>query len=267
MENIKDVVKLSATDLPQQLSEVQKAFLEKRTPAVFIKSRPIRGGGNANYVEVGYVIEMLNAIFGMGAWDWEYEIVVALSFPNTKQIVLTGKLTCRIHDKSSGEVIATIIKTASGGGEIKTPKGGTEPIDLADDVKSASADALKKAASLIGIAADVYYPSVYMTKQKLKAKNAQPVLSEAGGFTEHEIEEVEAIDDKDQRIALQRQIFALGKELAVKGKLILIGLSDMEKKEHIKKWLNSQNVQLHSFSQDPIEVLNSAIMAMQDALQ
>ena len=49
-----------------------------------------------------------------------------------------------------------VSKEAYGGADIKQASGGGKVIDIADDLKSASTDALKKAGSMIGIAADIY---------------------------------------------------------------------------------------------------------------
>ncbi len=48
----------------------------------------------------------------------------------------------------------------NGSSEVKKMKDGTI-MDLANDYKSAASDCLKKCASLLGIAFDVYHPSVH----------------------------------------------------------------------------------------------------------
>jgi hypothetical protein len=53
-----------------------------------------------------------------------------------------------------------ISKEQYGGSDIKKYSQGTkigQPLDIANDLKSAGSDALKKCASLFGIAQDVYW--------------------------------------------------------------------------------------------------------------
>lgn len=133
------------------LTEAQKSLVEKRTPPQYIKERRGRGG-TFSYVEVGYVIDQLNQLFNF-MWDFEVlEEKIGL-----KQIWVKGKLTAHIGPGID------VVKTAYGGIEIKVYAETTEAhkagevIDIADDLKAAASDALKKAASLIGVASDIYW--------------------------------------------------------------------------------------------------------------
>lgn len=83
--------------LPQYLNKAQLAFISQKTPKQFIKMRPGPGGTRLAYVEVGYVINMLN-------------------------------------QKNTGDTIS-----------------------VADDLKAAASDCLKKCASMLGVAGDVYW--------------------------------------------------------------------------------------------------------------
>jgi len=134
---------------PRQLTSINSP-----TPAEVLQIRKGRGGLEYVYVKTSWVIAKLNEIFGLG-WDFEIleqtpvEIAVKL-----KQIIVKGKLTAK--DKFG----RTISKTQFGSAEVKFLKGCPRDIehivDIADDYKAAASDALKKCASMLGIALDVY---------------------------------------------------------------------------------------------------------------
>ena len=133
------------------LNQNQLGHLLKKTPAKYIKKRPAKGGGDWNYVTGGYVKKCLNLMFG---WNWDFEIVSEEILLEAKQVIVKGKLTCRTYN-------ASIIKTQFGGADIKFKRGTDVHLDLANDFKAAASDALKKAASMIGIAADIYNPEEF----------------------------------------------------------------------------------------------------------
>ncbi len=138
--------KLSTTQpLPQYLSPAQQAFINQKTPRQFIKSRPGPGGIALSYVEVGYVINILNQVFG---WDWDFKILDQQI--GKKQVWVRGELTVRLRGH-------TITKGQYGGADIKLNRGSGEPVSIADDLKAAASDCLKKCASMLGIAGDVYW--------------------------------------------------------------------------------------------------------------
>ena len=130
--------------LPQYLNQAQLNFISQKTPEQFIKIRPGPGGIQLKYVEVGYVISVLNQVFG---WDWDFRIIDQQI--GKKQVWVRGELTVRLKDH-------TITKGQFGGSDIKSNRNG-EPISIADDLKTASSDCLKKCASMLGIANDLYW--------------------------------------------------------------------------------------------------------------
>jgi hypothetical protein len=134
----------SAVELPQFLNKAQLQFINQKTPKQFIKSRPGPGGMTLSYVEVGYVINMLNQVFG---WDWDFTIQEQQI--GKKQVWVRGELTVRVKDHS-------ICKSQFGGSDIKYNRN-SEPVSIADDLKTAASDCLKKCASMLGIAGDVYW--------------------------------------------------------------------------------------------------------------
>jgi len=128
------------------LNANQLKHLLKSTPAQYVKQRPAKGGGTWNYVSGGYVKKVLNLMFG---WDWDFEIVEEKILIEAKEIVVKGRLTCRTNGR-------TIVKMQYGNKDIIFRKGTEIPLSVGNDLKSAATDALKKCASEIGIAADIY---------------------------------------------------------------------------------------------------------------
>lgn len=144
MEEDKSKLGSATAVLPQRLSTAQLTFISQKTPAKFIKRRPGPGGMVLEYVEIGYVVNLLNQVFG---WDWDFRILEHQI--GKKQVWVKGELTVRIADHA-------IVKSHFGGSEIKFNKNN-EPISIADDLKAAVSDCLKKCASLLGIAGDIYW--------------------------------------------------------------------------------------------------------------
>lgn len=139
------------------LKEVKKAKYETaltnlvmgETPRDVVFERPIRGGSSVDYIPGWWFVEQLNSLF---SYLWDFEIL--RESVGQKQVWVLGKLTVRTWD---GLVIT---KNSYGGSDIKlysdkSDKAG-QVIDIGDDLKSAATDALKKAATLLGLASDVY---------------------------------------------------------------------------------------------------------------
>jgi len=115
------------------------------TPPQFIKQRPGRGKMVFDYVEANYIFQRLNAIFRC---DWDVDIVEQNIYKEAGQIATKARLTVRFAD---GRVVS---KTAWGGSDIKV--SNDKVIDIADDLKGSESDAIKKAASMLGLCWDVY---------------------------------------------------------------------------------------------------------------
>lgn len=126
------------------LNAKQLQLLLKKTPTDYVKERPAKGGGVWHYVSGAYVRKILNLMFG---WDWDFEVLSEMVQNN--QVIVKGKLTCRVNGKS-------IVKTQFGCKDIMMRKGSNEPLNLGNDFKSAATDALKKCSAELGIAGDIY---------------------------------------------------------------------------------------------------------------
>lgn len=138
------------TIIENELSQKVIQLFQKKTPKNCIKHRPGAGGMSFPYVEVGYIVNELNNAFGL-FWEWK----IIDKQVGKKQIWVQGELT--VKDPVTN---FSITKTQFGGADIKYSKATGEPIDIANDLKAASSDALKKTASLFGIASDIFYKEV-----------------------------------------------------------------------------------------------------------
>ena len=157
--------------MEKELTKFEKLSVEnaiKKTENIWVEKIQLRGG-IFNTVEIGYVEFELHRRYPL----WNFEIMEDKQIDG--QIVVKGKLTVNSLD---GKM--SIIKMQYGSAEVKKTKDG-KIMDLANDYKSAASDCLKKTASLLGIAFDVYHPKVYEKLKKLyavkdvKPKDVKPV--------------------------------------------------------------------------------------------
>lgn len=143
------------------VSDQQLIKIVQKTPAQHIYSRPGKGGQKFNYVTGNYVVKVLNFVFG---WNWDYEVIAHGVQGN--QVWVQGKLTVK---SPKGE---TISKTQFGRADIKFLKNSKDMLDFGNDLKGATTDAMKKCASLLGIASDVYGKLEYKQEANVEVKEA-----------------------------------------------------------------------------------------------
>lgn len=166
---------LSKADNPI-LNEGQLNMLLSETPKNHTYERPAKGGGNWTYVTGIYVKKVLNFVFG---WDWSFEIKDFKIDMDAKQCIVQGRLTINVKDRSiikeqfgrSDIAFKTEIVTHQDGkpvmikdnnGKEKAKRISTNnPLDLGNDLKAAATDALKKCASELGVASDIYGPDEF----------------------------------------------------------------------------------------------------------
>ena len=72
-------------------------FFLRRTPSIYTRKRPAKGGGQWTYVSGGYVKKVLNLAFG---WDWDFEIIDEIVNLEARQVIVKGRLTVRSNGKS-----------------------------------------------------------------------------------------------------------------------------------------------------------------------
>jgi hypothetical protein len=164
------------TKAPSPLSQQQLLFILQRTPVNHIYRRKAKGEGEWEYVTGVYVKKVLNYCFG---WMWDFSIKEHGREGN--QIWVLGKLT--IKNKNGKEMIS---KEQFGRADIKFYKDKSKGIvDYGNDLKAAATDALKKCASELGIASDVYGREEFKDIQKVDRGYIPP----KDEITDAEIEE------------------------------------------------------------------------------
>ncbi len=104
-----------------------------------VKTRPGQGGRSLSYVETHAVIARLNE-----AADFEWSFEVTKHDVLADEVIVLGRLT-----------IDGVTKMAFGGSSVTRDNTGKE-VSLADDLKAATSDAIKKTASLFGIGLELY---------------------------------------------------------------------------------------------------------------
>jgi recombination DNA repair RAD52 pathway protein len=107
-----------------------------------IKQREGSFGKMLDYIEGHAVIQRLNDAFD-GSWSFtinQHEIL-----KETDEVIVIGELKA-----------GNVVKTQFGSSRITRAKEGGEIISLADDLKAAATDALKKAATLLGVGLHLY---------------------------------------------------------------------------------------------------------------
>ena len=138
------------------MTNAQLLMVLQKTPANHIYSRKAKGGGYWDYVTGVYVKKSLNYIFG---WMWDFQIVD--KGKEGDLVWVQGRLT--VKDREGKPMI---IKEQFGRADIKFKRGTETPLDYGNDLKAAATDALKKCASELGIASDIYGKNEFKDIQK-----------------------------------------------------------------------------------------------------
>lgn len=132
------------------LATRQNRIIKAETPREFVKERAGKGGKKFTYVETGYVIARLNEAFSPLGWEFK--------------ITERGETQRKNENSTEGEVWVygelTIIDHKQGFRVTKGQYGQHnvyEKVPMGDAYKAAASDALKKCASLMGIALDIYW--------------------------------------------------------------------------------------------------------------
>ena len=116
------------------MDERVREILEHPFARELVKTR--KGAfGKLSYIEVVHYVKRLNEAF---AGDWSFDIVEHRILDN--EVVVLGKLTA-----------AGVKKTAFGGASITVARESGERVSVADDLKAAASDSLKKCCSLAGV--------------------------------------------------------------------------------------------------------------------
>lgn len=148
------------TLFPEQLIHILQS-----TPKNHIYKRAAKGGGEWEYVTGAYVKKVLNYVF---AWNWDFEIKDKGTEGDLLWVL--GRLTVRTK---SG---VTIVKEQFGRADMKKKRDGTGYLDYGNDLKAAATDALKKCASELGIASDVYAKNEFKEVQLVKEEENPMII-------------------------------------------------------------------------------------------
>ena len=119
---------------------MNRSILEQPFDAALVKTRKGHSGQTITYVEGTEYIRRLNEAFES---QWSFEIIE--HHIRDAEVIVLGRIT------ADG-----ITKTAFGGSPITVSRDTGEVISLADDLKAAATDSLKKACSLLGIGLHLY---------------------------------------------------------------------------------------------------------------
>lgn len=163
----------------------QLIHILQKTPAQHIYKRPAKGGGEWEYVTGAYVKKVLNYVF---AWNWDFE--VKEKGQEGDLLWVLGRLTVRTKN-------ATIIKEQFGRADMKKKRDGTGYLDYGNDLKAATTDALKKCASELGIASDVYAKEEF---KEIKLQTEPEVIEGASEpATENQLETIKSMLPEEKR--------------------------------------------------------------------
>lgn len=161
-EPMKDGKKLT---IPKTwVSEQQLIKMLQSTPKQHVYKRAGRGGKAFDYVTGSYCLKWLNFVFG---WNWDFEMVE--HGKEADHVWVMGRLTVR--GLKPGE---QIVKTQFGRSEVKKLKAGGGYVDYGNDLKAAGTDALKKCASMLGFASDIYGKADYIQESGNEPTEEKP---------------------------------------------------------------------------------------------
>jgi hypothetical protein len=121
---------------------MNRDILEKPFGPEQIKQREGNFGKKLDYIEGHEVIQRLNDAFD---GDWSFTMTKYEIMKETDEVIVIGQLNA-----------GGIVKSQFGSSRITRARESGDIISLADDLKAAATDALKKAATLLGVGLHLY---------------------------------------------------------------------------------------------------------------
>jgi len=121
---------------------MNRQILEKPFNPEQIKQREGNFGKKLDYIEGHAVIQRLNDAFDA---DWSFAIIQHETLKETDEVIVQGELKA-----------GNVVKMQFGSSRITRARESGDIISLADDLKAAATDALKKAATLFGVGLHLY---------------------------------------------------------------------------------------------------------------
>lgn len=178
------------------LSDKQILRMVQGTPPRFIYERPGKGGQKWKYVSGGYVEKVLNFVFGF-MWDFdvlEHGMVGDFIWVKGRLTVKDPKGNTITKTQFGRKEIAYKTEVGRDGKRIQMDHTPENMLDYGNDLKAASTDSMKKCASMLGIASDIYAPNEYREEsgQKPQDRNqsAPPALPPAAPASTERIEPI-----------------------------------------------------------------------------
>jgi len=200
----KSLKKYTLSESPA-ITNAQFLHIAQSTPKEHIYSRPAKGGGTWDYVTGVYVKKVLNFAFG---WQWSFE--VKDHGKEEDLIWVLGKLT--IFPGTDKQ----IVKEQFGRADAKKKKTGGF-LDYGNDLKAATTDALKKCASELGIASDIYGAEEFKNINKSEfEEDGISELDAATIRTAKNFEELVAICNKMKKMYKEALISPIFEEMKTK---------------------------------------------------
>ena len=216
----------------------QLAVFYQKIPKDKIMRRPAKGGGTWDYIKTGYVIDVLNRVFG---YLWSFEVLTSLEeaakMAGSGTVVVKGRLTVNTSNGTQ------LVKEQFGRCEVKFKSAWDENqkkkiptkefLDFGNDVKGAASDALKKCASEFGLFRDIYHKDDF---EELS------VIS----LDENQNREAAAIDDAKEamrqakNMAELQDIF-LRLPIEIRGNESVIASKNTLKRKFLKKGTNASS--------------------------
>ena len=167
-----DLIPTESADISAIVSAAQQTILSQTTPHSEVRWREGKGGRMLRYVDHAYVTKTLNLAFGW-AWDFEITETELLSWDGKPfEVRCIGRLTVNANG-------AQIVKTQCGSQAIEFLRDGSKPVTIGDAYKGAASDALKKCASLLGIALDLYDSDAPQNKRDAMLSKIAALLDKA----------------------------------------------------------------------------------------
>jgi len=144
---------------------MNRELLEKPFDPDQIKQREGNFGKMIDYIEGHAVVKRLNDSFDA---NWSFAILKHEILKDTDEVFVLGELS------SNG-----IVKTQFGSSRITRARETGEMISLADDLKAAATDSLKKTATLLGVGLYLYNSDRNPTGRQQSSSNNQSPSSNA----------------------------------------------------------------------------------------
>ena len=131
---------------------MNRELLEKPFDPNQIKQRERNFGKVLDYVEGHSIIQRLNDAFES---NWSFAILKHEVVNETDEVVVIGELSA-----------GGMVKTQFGSSRITRARETGEMVSLADDLKAAATDAIKKCATLMGVGLHLYNNDGWTSIQK-----------------------------------------------------------------------------------------------------